>query len=276
MSWKEAEEAFKRSDTVIMPVGTFHGHGPTPISIDTSSVEYLADEMGKRTGLVTLPVVPFGENEKQKHYPGSIAINEEVFEQYCFEIYKSLRRNGARKVLVLNGHGGNHESLIRAGRKAREFGMVTAIVEWYATARTTFEKEFSDILPKAVPGGGRSYIAELGVALVLGGKDIADLRGAPGYKGEWGSPYTVRQIFGQRLKTLSFNDFEFQGGPVIIPMEAWDIDLEGPPIMGKEVVDNLYERSKVLLERLVDYLVALAAEFEKVNVTEALKSKDSF
>ncbi len=36
MSWKEAEEAFKRSDTAILPVGTFHGHGPTPISIDSS------------------------------------------------------------------------------------------------------------------------------------------------------------------------------------------------------------------------------------------------
>jgi len=38
MSWMEAEEAFKRSDTAILPVGTFHGHGPTPISIDSSSV----------------------------------------------------------------------------------------------------------------------------------------------------------------------------------------------------------------------------------------------
>src|SRR5437588_852306 len=31
MSWMEAEEAFKRADTVLMPVGTLHAHGPTPI-----------------------------------------------------------------------------------------------------------------------------------------------------------------------------------------------------------------------------------------------------
>ncbi|TMI83398.1 MAG: hypothetical protein E6H04_03115 [Bacillati bacterium ANGP1] len=31
MSWMEAQEAFKKSDTVIMPVGTLHAHGPTPI-----------------------------------------------------------------------------------------------------------------------------------------------------------------------------------------------------------------------------------------------------
>ena len=64
MSWKEAQEAFKRSDTVILPVGTLHGHGPSPISIDSNSVERLADEVGKRTGLVTLPLVVYGENDK--------------------------------------------------------------------------------------------------------------------------------------------------------------------------------------------------------------------
>ena len=65
----EAEEAFEKSDTAIIPVGTFHGHGPTPISIESSSVAWLAEKVGERTGLVTLPLIPFGENDKQKLYP---------------------------------------------------------------------------------------------------------------------------------------------------------------------------------------------------------------
>lgn len=274
MSWKEAEEALKKSDTVILPTGSFHGHGPSPISIDTSSVEYLAEEVGKKTGLVTLPVIPFGENEKQKYYPGSIVISEETIEQFYLDIYRSLRRNGVRKVIVLNGHGGNRESLIRAGRKARDLGMITAITEWYVAVRTNLKEEFSDLIPEPVPGGGNSYIVELAVALVLGGKEIADLRGAPGYKGEWGSPYTVKHVFGDKIKTLNFNNFVFEGCPVVIPMQAWDIDEEGPPVFGKEVVDNLYKRGQDVLKRLVEHLVGFAKEFEKVDITEALKSKD--
>lgn len=271
MSWKEAEEAFKRSDTVIMPMGTFHGHGPSPISIDTSSVEYFAEEVGKRTGLVTLPVIPFGENEKQKYYPGSIAIGEETLEQFYLDIYRSLRRNGVRKVIVMNGHGGNREALIRAGRKAKDFGMITAIVEWYRIHRSAFAEEYTDLF------GG---VGELAVSLVLGGKDIADLRGEPGYKGEWGpggrKPYTVRDIFGDKIQTLKFNDFDYKGGDIIIPVQAWDIDVEGPPVLGPEVVDHLYERAQGLLKLLVDYFVDFAKEFEKVDISKALESKDDF
>jgi len=120
MSWMEAEEAFSRCDTVILPVGTLHGHGPTPISIDCSSVEWLAEEVGRRTGLVTLPLLPYGEDDKQKFYPGSITIDPVTLERFYVDVFRSLRRNGVRRVIVLNGHGGNREVLIRAGRAARD------------------------------------------------------------------------------------------------------------------------------------------------------------
>ena len=65
MSWKEAEEAFSKSDTVIVPTGTLHAHGPTPIGIDTTAPERLADEVGARTHILTLPVVAYGEPERE-------------------------------------------------------------------------------------------------------------------------------------------------------------------------------------------------------------------
>lgn len=270
MSHMEAEEAFKRHETVIFPTGTFHSHGPTPLSIDTSSVEYFANEVGKATGFVTLPVTPFGENEKQKYYPGSIVIGEETIEQYYLDVYRSLRRNGVRKVLVLNGHGGNREALIRAGRKAREFGVITLIAEWYVIHRTAFPEEYKDLY------GG---IGELAVSIALGG-DKPDLRGEPGYRGEWGpggrKPYKVRDIFGDKITTLRFNSFDFKGGDLIIPVQAWDIDLEGPPVLGPEVINNLRERAKGLLDLLTGYLIELANEFEKTDLTEALRSQDNF
>lgn len=264
MSWMQAEEAFKRSDTAILPVGTFHGHGPTPISIDSSSVAWLSEKVGERTGLVTLPLIPFGENDKQKFYPGSITIAPETLERFYVDIIKSLNRNGVRKVIILNGHGGNRETLIRAGRAARDFGVLVAILDWWNIAK--------EILPELHPEKG-SYIQELAVSLFLGGKDIADLRGT-GYKGEWGEKYTMRYIFGEKIKPVTFDKFDFKGGSIIIPIQAWDIDMEGPPVLGKEVVDDLYERGKQIMEGLVEYLVEFAEAFQEVDPSKALESKD--
>jgi len=263
MSWMEAEEAFERSEIVRLPVGTLHGHGPTPISIDSSSVEKIAEEVGKKTGILTLPLQPYGENDKQKYYPGSIAISPNTLENFYIDIFKSIRRNGVKKVIVLNGHGGNRETLIRAGRSAKDFGMIIAILEWCNIV--------NDLMPELFPDG--LHIMELAAAIAIGGKDIADLRGT-GYKGEW--KYTVKNIFGDEIRPVRFNNFEYKGARLIIPIQAWDIDLEGPPVLGKEVVDDLYERVTKAIELVVDHIIEFAKEFEKIDISEGLKSRDNF
>ncbi len=120
MSWKEVEDAFNRSDTVIIPTGTLHAHGPTPIGIDATDPDKIADEVGKRIGMLILPVTAYGEDDKMADYPGSIGISPHVLELYYTDILTSLRKNGVRKVIFINGHGGNRESLLRAGRSVRK------------------------------------------------------------------------------------------------------------------------------------------------------------
>lgn len=259
MSWKEAEEAFKRSDTVIVPVGTLHGHGPTPISIDSSSVEKLADEVGKRTGLVTLPVVAYGDNEKMLRYPGSIAIRSSILEGFYTDICRSLHRNGIRKVIFLNGHGGNREALMRTGRNVRELGMLTAILEWW---------RFKPIMPDLYPDP-HAFRQELAIGVAIGGKDIVDLRKG-GYRGEWGW-YSYREVFGEKIKPQGFDDFTFKNAPVIVPIDAWDIDIDNPPDIEKEELDKLYEQGKEIIKRSVDHIAEFAKEFEKIDVSKILK-----
>jgi hypothetical protein len=266
MSWKEAEEAFQKSDTVILPVGTLHGHGPTPISVDSSSVEEIAIAVGKKTGLVTLPLLPYGENEKQKFYPGSIAINAITLENVYIDIFKSLKRNGVKKIIVLNGHGGNREVLIRAGGKAREFGVIIAILEWWSLGR--------QLSPELYPEARGSFMTELAVAVAIGGKEIADIRPGKGYKGEWGEKYTMKKLFGEEIDPLGFHNFKYKEGQVIIPIEAWDLDLEGPPLLEKEILDELYIRGKKTIESVTNYIVDFANTFKKVDVSQALKSHD--
>jgi creatinine amidohydrolase len=259
MSWMEAEEAFKRSDTVIMPVGTLHGHGPTPIGIDATSVDALADRVGKQTGLMVLPSLPYGENDKMREYPGSIAIGQHVLEGFYTDICRSLHRNGIRKIIFLNGHGGNREPLIRTGRNIRGLGMVAAVVEWWTVGKK--------LMPAAFPEG--SHIWELAIAMAIDGTEIADLRGG-GYKGEWGTDPALRRLFGEKIKPLGFNSFEYQGAQVIIPVDAWDIDVASPPEIDEGALEALRRKGEESIERLVEYCSAFAREFEKIDVSRAL------
>jgi creatinine amidohydrolase len=264
MSWMEAEEAFKRSDTVLVPVGTLHGHGPIPIGIDARSVERLADEVGKRTGLMVLPLLAYGENDKMREYPGSIAIGQHVLEAFYTDICRSLRRNGISKVIFLNGHGGNREPLIRAGRNVRDLGMLAAIVEW-----GTIEK---DLRPDLFTEGNFTSefaLAELALAVAIDGTDIADLRGG-GYKGEWGSDPIVRKLFGEKIKPLGFSTCEYAGARVIIPIDAWDIDVESPPDIDKHALQALRRRGEETIERMAEYISGFAREFQKIDVSKAL------
>lgn len=271
MSWMEAQEAFKRTDTAIVPVGTLHAHGPTPIGIDARSVERLADEVGRRTGLITLPLLPYGENEEMKHYPGSIAINPHTLEDLYVDICRSLHRNGIRKVIFLDGHGGNRWVLTNAGRRIRELGMMIAIVEWYVIGRMIMKDLF--------PGPAPSAMAELAVAIAIWGKGVPDLRG--GYKGEWGPTETtslnVRKILGEKIVPLGYlsgmssSSFDYKGAEVIIPVDLWDIDLESPPEVGKDELERLQKRGEEIIRRLADHVAEFAKDFEKVNVPEAFK-----
>jgi len=260
MSWKEAEEAFGRSDTVIMAVGTLHSHGPTPIGIDTSSVARIADEVGERTGLVTLPAVPYGENDKMALYPGSITISPNVLEAFYTDICRSLHRNGVRKVIVLNGHGGNREPLVRTGRNVRGMGMLIAVLEWWNIGNR--------ITPEAFPEG--THIWELAVALAVGGTEIADVR-AGGYKGEWGVHPPLRRLFGEAITPVGFSNFEYRQAPVIIPIDCWDVDVESEPEIRKDSLETLKRRGEQSIERIVEYVVAFAKEFEKIDPAKALR-----
>jgi creatinine amidohydrolase len=256
MSWMEAQEAFRKSDTVIIPVGTLHGHGPTPLSIDSSSVEKLADEVGRRTGLPILPLMPYGEDNKMLRYPGSIAISPDVLEGVYTDICKSLHRNGVRKIIFLNGHGGNRDSLVRTARKIRELGMVVAILEWWSIGKK--------LMPELWPEPKGSYMSELAVAIAIGGKDIIDLRKG-GYRGEWGSTPILREIFGEKIKPLGFDDFEYKGAQIFIPVDAWDIDVDSPPELSRSSLDQLRQRGEEILSRLADYVAEFAKDFARVD-----------
>jgi hypothetical protein len=125
-------------------------------------------------------------------------------------------------------------------------------------------------MPDLFPEPGGVYIAELAVGIAVHGKDAADLRGG-GYKGEWGPDPTLRRLFGEKIRPLGFNDFDYGGAQITIPIDAWDIDAESPPEVDRATLEALRRRGEDTIDRLAEYVSGFAREFQKIDVGRALK-----
>lgn len=162
LSWEEAKAHFQNADTAILPVGANEQHGPqNPLGTDFLVAEALAKEVSSRTGILALPVVPFGVSSHHRQFHGTIAISPPVFRAYMKDVLSSLRRYGIRKVLVINGHGGNTSSLVELAREMREaHEMYVVSTEWWHIS--------VELLPKLFPAEERMHAGSEETSVVLG------------------------------------------------------------------------------------------------------------
>lgn len=132
MSWPEAKEYFLKNDIAILPVGSNEQHGPAnPLGTDHLIAEAIAHEAAKRAGVICLPVVPFGVSFHHKQFWGTIFISPRTFRKYVKETCLSLQYYGARKIIIVNGHGGNRSALLEMARELREEGVFVSVFQWW-------------------------------------------------------------------------------------------------------------------------------------------------
>lgn len=248
MSWKEAEEAFKKIEVVIVPVGATHGHGPTPVGCDTLIPEKLAKMTAEKTNVIVCPTLPYGWTVFNKDYPGAFNIDPETLFKVYMAICKSLCDNGIKKALFINGHGGNTEILRRTAYAAREeFGMLIVIFNWW--------EAIQDIASDLLSGDTRDQ--ELAISVAVVGKEEINLEGAR-------HPHWTRNIFGGNI-VREPHAFTFKKVKIdIAGVRSRDLDELGEPI--KLSTSGLEEAGSECLKRLADWLVDFVKEFAKVKI----------
>lgn len=134
MTWKEAGDVMGSARIAIIPTGSCEQHGPhmslaTDIEVADGFARRLADDLGDDALLC--PRLPYGVSEHHMGFPGTLTLTAESFIAVLTDILQSLRHWGIQRVLIVNGHGGNVESLSIVSRKARRnAGMVVGSVMW--------------------------------------------------------------------------------------------------------------------------------------------------
>jgi len=101
----------RRERTVAVPLGAFEQHGPhLPLDTDTRIAEALARRL---PGTVLAPSIAYGASGEHEGFPGTISIGSDALRTILVEYGRSACR-WAERVVFVNGHGGNLETLISA------------------------------------------------------------------------------------------------------------------------------------------------------------------
>jgi len=94
--------------TCVLPFGILEKHGPhMPIGTDLLDVRYAALHAAEEQYAVVFPEYYFGQISEARHEPGTMAYSRDLQLALLQATTDEMARNGCKKILIVNGHGGN-------------------------------------------------------------------------------------------------------------------------------------------------------------------------
>ena len=130
LNWMDVEKYLKHDDRLMLVVGACEQHGYLSLLTDVKIPQALADAASQQTGVLVAPPVNFGSSPYFVSYPGTFSLRLATLLDAVEDIIRSAHRQGFRRILVLNGHGGNNGLKIRLGEIVNELPGLK--IQWYA------------------------------------------------------------------------------------------------------------------------------------------------
>lgn len=107
LNWMDVQGYLQQEDRVILVLGATEQHGYLSLLTDIRIPLALADAASAETGVLVAPPLNFGCSPYFLEYPGTISFRASTLIAAVEDMLNSLANAGFRRILVLNGHGGN-------------------------------------------------------------------------------------------------------------------------------------------------------------------------
>ena len=107
MNWMQVEAHLAQDDRAVIPLGSTEQHSYLSLSVDSILAERVAVEAAEPLGVPVFPVVAYGLTPCFLAYPGTISLRMATYAGIIGDILDSLHTTGFRRILFVNGHGGN-------------------------------------------------------------------------------------------------------------------------------------------------------------------------
>ncbi|MFH1571883.1 MAG: creatininase family protein [Gemmatimonadota bacterium] len=169
LTWPEVNEAVALGKIPIVPVGSVEQHGHhLPLKVDHLCAAAVATEAARRRPAISLvlPPVYYGYVHHVMDFPGSINIHYEHFIQYVLDICKSLAYHGFKKMVLVNGHGSNHNLVDMVARRVIvETDASCTFCSWWQMLQVN--PDFAARWRESLYPGGCAHAGELETSMLL-------------------------------------------------------------------------------------------------------------
>ena len=104
-----AEEGERATRVALLPVGSLEQHGPhLPLVTDTVIACTVAAALADAHPVRVLPPLTLSCSHEHAAWPGTVSISARTLHAVVTDVADSLRRSGTPRLVLVNGHGGNH------------------------------------------------------------------------------------------------------------------------------------------------------------------------
>lgn len=130
LNWFDVEEYLRQDDRLILVIGSCEQHAYLSLLADAKIPLALADAASEKTGVLVAPPLNFGVSPYFLAYPGTFSLRATTFMDIVEDLVRSAHRQGFRRILVLNGHGGNDVARARLYEIANQLPSLQ--LAWYS------------------------------------------------------------------------------------------------------------------------------------------------
>ncbi|MEA4812682.1 MAG: creatininase family protein [Anaerolineaceae bacterium] len=149
MNWMMLESYLKKDDRVIFVLGMTEQHSHLSLLTDSLIPLHLAQAASAQTGVLVAPPLHFGVSPSFMSYPGTLSLKLRTYLRVVEELTRDLYAHGFRRILFLNGHGGNLPARAQLAELANDLpGLAMRWYQWWTSDTVVrFSKEHG--LPNA-------------------------------------------------------------------------------------------------------------------------------
>lgn len=136
-TWSQVEAYLKTDTRAVLPLGCTEQHAHLSLATDSILAERVAVEAADPLGVPVFPVLPYGITPGFRAYPGSVSLRVATYLALLRDILDGLHEQGFRRVLLVNGHGGNQPAHSLAQEwMADHPGTSVRLHNWWNAPRT--------------------------------------------------------------------------------------------------------------------------------------------
>ena len=247
MTFLEFRERMAEDPVILLPLGSVEVQGPCNPMGDFRLASELAKRVAEKTGAIVAPTFPFGNADYFRDVPGGIQVSSATFCGVLRDMVCAFLDHGLERLLVFNGHTGNHALINQTLREIRrERGVIVPWLNIWPLVPTSLRNAAHGDKAKRAFGHGSDPIGSVYEYILpeLTRRELA------------GEPEPAKTLLG--LPTAGLGSVKLGEVDVFLPInmvDHCDAVVGGDPGLanaqaGKQFADYIVEQSAALVEHL--------------------------